>query len=139
MYSIRKARTPFQWDSGTNSGFSSAAKTWLPLAANYTECNVALQETQENSHLKIFRQLISIRTNPTLKYGGLQLNAVDDDILVYKRQIDGQTVKEAEIVVVVLNLGTADKVVNVSASLDGIPSELKVVVSSIHSTGPAVG
>lgn len=98
-----------------------------------------MQEIQENSHLKIFRQLISIRTNPTLKYGGLQLNAVDDDILVYKRQIEGQSEKDAEIVVVVLNLGASDKVVNVSASLDGIPSTLKVVVSSIHSTGPAVG
>lgn len=89
--------------------------------------------------MKIFRQLISIRANPTLKYGGLQLSAVDDDILVYKRQIEGKSEEETDIVVVVLNLGTSDKVVNVSASLDGVPSKLKVAVSSIHSTGPAVG
>lgn len=135
-YSRDPARTPFQWDSSANSGFSIAEKTWLPLADNYTECNVELQESQENTHLKVFRQLITLRGSPTLKYGGLQIEAVDDDVLVYKRQIDGQ---DADVFVVVLNLGTTDKVVDLNASLSGVPSKLKVAVSSIQSNGPAVG
>jgi alpha-glucosidase len=30
-------RTPMQWNTGTNAGFSSAPKTWLPLAPGYME------------------------------------------------------------------------------------------------------
>lgn len=138
-YSRDPARTPFQWDSSRNAGFSSAAKTWLPLATNYSDCNVELQESQENSHLKIFRQLISLREDATFKYGGLQIAAVDDDVLVYKREILGQSETNGNIFVVVLNFGATDKVVDLNASLNGIPSKLKVVVSSIHSKGPTVG
>lgn len=136
-FSRDPARTPMQWDSSTNAGFSSASETWLPLAKNYSECNVKLQETQENSHLKVFRKLIALRQNPTLKYGGLQISAFDKDVLVYGRQIENRS--DADIFAVVLNLGTSEKIVNLNAVLDGIPSQLKVIVASIHSKGTKVG
>lgn len=95
-----------------------------------------MEESKENSHLKIFRQLIELRENPTLKHGELQIAAADEYVLVYKRQTKE---KDADVFVVVLNLGATDKVVDLTKSLNGVPSKLKVVVSSIHSKGPAVG
>lgn len=63
------ARTPFQWDSGANAGFSTAAKTWLPVAQNYTLNNVQLQTQQLHSHLKVFKSLLKLRHHPTMQYG----------------------------------------------------------------------
>lgn len=123
-----------QWDNSTSAGFSTNEKTWLPVANNYRENNVDLQESLGNSHLKIFRQLISLRENPTLKYGEIQINSIDE-VLVYKRQMEGQS----EVIAVALNLGKSNKVIDLKSSLAGIPSELKVLISSIHSNGPNVG
>lgn len=124
-------RTPMQWNSEKNGGFSTADKTWLPVALNYTDCNVELQNSQDKSHLKVFRALISLRQNPTFKFGGLQVNAVDDDLLVYKREIDGQP--DADVIVVVLNFGASSKTVDLSSSFAGLPAQLQVAISSIHS------
>lgn len=33
-------RTPMQWEASANAGFSSA-EPWLPIACDYTRCNVA--------------------------------------------------------------------------------------------------
>lgn len=124
-------RTPFQWDDSKNAGFSPADRTWLPMALNYTDCNVKLQRSQDKSHLKVFRALISLRQSATFKYGGLEVNAVDDDLLVFKREIEGQD--DADIIVVVLNLGTSRKTVDLSSIFAGLPSKLQVAISSIHS------
>lgn len=137
LFLIIVGRTPMQWDSSHNAGFTTSKETWLPVAANYTSCNVALQDSEENSHLKIFRKLISLRHTATLKYGGLQINAVDDDLLVYKREIEGRA--DADVYAIVLNLGTSNKVVDLSANLDGLPNKMNVTVSSLHSTGPVAG
>lgn len=124
-----------QWDNSTNAGFSTNSKTWLPVAENFTKNNVELQESLDNSNLKIFRQLILLRQSETMKYGGLQMNAIGSDVLVYKRQIEGKS----EVIVVALNLNTNKRVVDLSASLDGIPKKLKVLITSIHSEGPTIG
>lgn len=131
-HSRDKVRTPFQWDNTTHSGFSTAKKTWLPMAQNYSDCNVALQNSADRSHLKVFRQLINLRQNPTLKYGGLEIKAVGDRMLVYKRQIDNQ--HDADIFVIVLNLDTSYKHVDLNYYLHNLPQKLEVVISSIHST-----
>lgn len=39
------ARTPFQWDTTKNAGFSTAYKTWLPVADGYKTVNVKSQKT----------------------------------------------------------------------------------------------
>uniref|UniRef100_A0A182MLT9 alpha-glucosidase n=1 Tax=Anopheles culicifacies TaxID=139723 RepID=A0A182MLT9_9DIPT len=38
-------RTPFQWDSTKNAGFSTADHTWLPISPNYTQVNVKQQSS----------------------------------------------------------------------------------------------
>lgn len=131
-HSRDKVRTPFQWDSTKHAGFSTANKTWLPVAYNYTDCNVALQNSEDRSHLKVFRQLIDLRQNPTLKYGGFEIKAVDERMLVYKRQIYDQ--HDADIFVIMLNLDKKYKHIDLYQYLSHLPPKFEVIVSSIHTT-----
>lgn len=70
------ARTPMQWDASPNAGFSTAPKTWLPLADNYTACNVELQKTAESSHLKVFKALLELREHPVMQHGHISTVSV---------------------------------------------------------------
>jgi alpha-glucosidase len=97
------ARTPFQWDDSKNAGFSTANKTWLPVASNYQTVNVKRERATINSHLNVFKQLTLMRkTRRTLQDGSF-VSLVDDNLLIYKREV-----MNAQLFVV-LNLGTADQ------------------------------
>merc|ERR1711872_334766 len=59
-------RTPMQWNSSTNAGFSNG-KPWLPVNENYkTGVNVEDQSNIEDSHLNIYKQLTNLRKNESL-------------------------------------------------------------------------
>lgn len=137
QFSRDPARTPFQWDVTKNAGFSFGDKTWLKVAENYTECNVKLQKSKLRSHLKVFRQLMSIRQNPTMKYGDLTMYAVNNDVLIYKREINGQ--KNADVFVILLNLGTEYKTIELSFYFKGLPEQMNVAAVSIHSETLVIG
>lgn len=130
-FSRDPARTPFQWDDEPNAGFSFANTTWLPVASNYTANNVRLQKSQILSHLKVFRQLIALRQNPTMKYGDLQINATNTDVLLFKREIDGKG--DADVFVIVLNLGTTYRTIPLTYYFKSLPQEMRVASVSIHS------
>lgn len=54
-------RTPMQWDASTNAGFSNAAQTWLPLAADYAQVNVEAEKANPRSMLTLHKRLIELR------------------------------------------------------------------------------
>ena len=57
-------RTPMQWSSHVNAGFSSANKTWLPVNPNYLWLNVESQlgaEDVHNTHIGVYRDAMKIR------------------------------------------------------------------------------
>ena len=63
------ARTPMQWSSGSNLGFSTAAaeKLYLPVDPDKSAPNVAAQEKDPNSLLNKTRKLIQLKhTEPAL-------------------------------------------------------------------------
>ncbi len=66
------ARTPFQWTSGRNAGFTEGTP-WLPLNANYPRINLQSQEKDPDSVYQFYRRIIALRKNPlwkeTLVYG----------------------------------------------------------------------
>lgn len=130
-FSRDPARTPFQWDDTKNAGFSFADKTWLKVADNFTECNVKLEKSQVRSYLKVFRQLMSIRQNPTIKYGSLKLHAVNADVLIYKREIEDKA--DSDVFVILLNLAPSYKTVELSYYFTKLPQEMQVEIVSIHS------
>lgn len=72
IYSRDNARTPVQWNSEKNAGFTDGTP-WLMVNPNYTAINVAAQEKDPDSVLSFYKELIALRKNPaykeTLVYG----------------------------------------------------------------------
>jgi len=84
------ARTPMQWDTTENAGFSQK-KPWLKVNSNYSEgINVASQEGKKNSVLNYFRKMVQVRkSHPTLVYGAYQLLLkADEDVYAYSRILE---------------------------------------------------
>ncbi len=84
-------RTPMQWDTTLNAGFSNA-KSWLPANDNYTTVNVAVQDKDNSSVLNYFRKMQRLRKeNEVLVYG--KFNLVDpnnSDVFAYTRELNGK-------------------------------------------------
>lgn len=74
MQAIRKkgrdnARTPMQWNSSLQAGFT-VGQPWIKVNPNYTQINVENAESEKDSILNYYKQMIRIRkTNPVLIYG----------------------------------------------------------------------
>ena len=63
------ARTPVQWDSGPNAGFSDA-EPWFYVNQNYTTINVAAQQDDPQSILNFYRRALALRKgSDTLLFG----------------------------------------------------------------------
>ncbi|MCF7794079.1 MAG: alpha-amylase [Candidatus Cloacimonetes bacterium] len=79
-------RTPMQWNSTEFAGFSSA-EPWHSVNDNYSEYNMEDQQKDENSLWRVYRKMITLRTeHPALRRGTTQiLNCDRDDILVLLR------------------------------------------------------
>ncbi|MCB0078939.1 MAG: DUF3459 domain-containing protein [Anaerolineales bacterium] len=107
-------RTPMQWNSTANAGFSpSGATTWLPVAADYSERNVAQQEQEPTSMLQLYRTLTRLRrAESALSVGDYM--AVDaelpTELYAYRRQGQGGD----DDFLVVLNFGGAAHTVDLS-------------------------
>jgi oligo-1,6-glucosidase len=55
------ARTPVQWSSEKNAGFTTAELPWMSVNPNYTEINVEAQEADPDSVLNFYRRAIGLR------------------------------------------------------------------------------
>ncbi|HQU85130.1 MAG TPA: alpha-glucosidase [Pyrinomonadaceae bacterium] len=84
-------RTPFQWNSTENAGFSSG-NPWLKVNPNYTEINAEAQEKDENSVLNYFRKMIRFRKeNEVLIYGKTEyFDMENESVFAYTREFDGR-------------------------------------------------
>ncbi|MBQ6005154.1 MAG: HAD-IIB family hydrolase [Selenomonadaceae bacterium] len=87
-FSRDNARTPMQWSSEKNSGFSSG-KPWLPIHENFKTCNVELEEHDKNSVLNFYRQLSALRnSNEVLISGDYQeLLPNSDELFIFTRTL----------------------------------------------------
>jgi oligo-1,6-glucosidase len=84
-------RTPFQWNSSPNAGFTTGTP-WLKVNPNYTMINAAAQEKDPNSCLNYFRKMVNLRkTNPALVYGKYTLlDKPNSNVYAYTREYEGQ-------------------------------------------------
>ncbi len=89
--SRENGRTPFQWNSEKNAGFTDG-KPWLKVNSNHTTINALAQEKEPNSILNYFRKLVSLRkNNPVLVYGKYTLlDKENPAIFAYIRELDGR-------------------------------------------------
>lgn len=86
------ARTPMQWDSSVNGGFSEGAP-WIEVNPNYTDINVEAQKEDKNSILHFYKNLIKYRKDHEIVvYGSYELLLADDpNVFAYKRSLGEQT------------------------------------------------
>lgn len=66
------SRTPMQWDTSANAGFSFGKEVipWLPVHANYPEINVETTLKDDESILNFYRKLLYVRAkSEALKFG----------------------------------------------------------------------
>jgi oligo-1,6-glucosidase len=84
-------RTPFQWDSSSNAGFSTGTP-WIAVNPNYRSVNAAVEEKDSNSVLNYFRRIVQLRKeNLVLVYGKYSLLDKDNpDVYAYSRELNGK-------------------------------------------------
>jgi alpha-glucosidase len=129
-------RTPMQWDTSKNAGFSTAAETWLPVAPNYKTVNVKVEDSQPDSLLNWYKNLIEMRrTNPALRDGALtMLDATNPSALSYLRKGPAGSPS----VVVALNFTAQPQTVSLDLTGTGVSgSHVKTILTddpSLQST-----
>jgi oligo-1,6-glucosidase len=84
-------RTPFQWDSTANAGFTTGIP-WIGVNPNYKIINAAAEERDPKSCLNYFRKLVRLRkNNPTLVYCRYRLLDKDNpNVYAYTRLGEGK-------------------------------------------------
>ncbi|MGI4826939.1 MAG: alpha-glucosidase, partial [Janthinobacterium lividum] len=71
-------RTPMQWNTGSNAGFSAAAKTWLPVEDNARLFNVQAEVAQPGSLLRWYESLLRLRKENAQLLSG-EISFLDHD------------------------------------------------------------
>ncbi len=81
------ARTPMQWNTASNAGFSSG-QPWLKVNPNYREINVSQQENDPASILNFYRRMIAFRKDhSTLVYGDFDVISTESpELFVFERK-----------------------------------------------------
>ena len=87
------ARTPMQWNSGQNAGFT-AGTPWMDINPNYTSINAAEQETREDSVLSFYKKLIRLRMrSETIVYGEYAAYMPEHpSVFAYTRRLGGELI-----------------------------------------------
>jgi oligo-1,6-glucosidase len=86
------ARTPMQWSSEKNAGFTDG-EPWLKLNENYTEINVEAARADPDSVWQQYRELIDLRHEErALVYGEYEDLLEHEQIYAYTRTFGDETV-----------------------------------------------
>ena len=85
------ARTPMQWSSEENAGFSTS-KPWINVNPNYTTVNAESALKDSNSLFYYYQHLIKLRKQHSIiVYGRYKLIAEDHpQIYAYTRKLDNE-------------------------------------------------
>lgn len=123
--SRENSRTPFQWNTESNAGFTTG-KPWLKVNPNYKTINAEAQEKDPNSALNYFRKLVQLRKeNKILVYGKYTLlDKENPNVFAYTRELDGKKW------LVLLNFSERNTLYHVGFSL----SKSKIIVDNYTET-----
>lgn len=84
-HSRDNARTVFLWDDSEYAGFSTV-KPWMKVHQDYKTLNVAAQESDPNSTLNYYRNLVALRkSNEALSFGSFERWDLISGVLAYYR------------------------------------------------------
>jgi oligo-1,6-glucosidase len=121
--SRENSRTPFQWNSSVNSGFTTG-KPWLKVNQNFATINAESQEKDPNSVLNYFRKLVKLRkSNPVLIYGKYTLlDRENPKVFAFTRELEGKKI------LVLLNFSAENATVNTEID----PKKYKIINSNYN-------
>ena len=111
-------RTPMQWSDTKDAGFSTAAKTWLPVAPDYPTVNVKTEEGEPDSLLHWYEQLIAMRRNDSTLRDGKQIMLDENNASVLSYVREGVGGKPA--IVVALNFTASEQTISLDPSTAGV-------------------
>ncbi|GHJ89286.1 hypothetical protein NliqN6_5688 [Naganishia liquefaciens] len=88
------ARTPMQWDSSKNAGFSSADQPWMRVHDDYKQWNVQVQSNDPDSVNAFYKQLFNLRNEHlVLVYGSFDYVEFDnEEVFAYVKEHEGEKV-----------------------------------------------
>jgi oligo-1,6-glucosidase len=123
--SRENGRTPFQWDTTKNAGFTTG-KPWLKVNPNYTIINAEAQEKDPNSTLNYFRTLVQLRKKePAFVYGKYTLlDRENPNVFAYIRELEGKKI------LVLLNFSEKKSAFNIGVST----SKSKIILDNYTGT-----
>ena len=95
-FSRDNARTPMQWNSTKNAGFTSG-KPWLPVHEDFKRCNVEVEELDADSVLNYYRKLSKLRNSSEILLSGEyeELYPENEELYIFKRTFGGKTITVA--------------------------------------------
>ena len=94
------SRTPMQWDSSANAGFTTAAKPWLAVNPNYLDINAKQELSDKGSIYHYFGQMAEVAAkSPAFVYGDYKdLDPANPQVFAYTRSIgDGPVSRGAQL------------------------------------------
>jgi len=84
------ARTPMQWNTSVNAGFTSGTP-WIGVNQNYRRINEWDQRIDPNSIRSFYRKMIDIRAkSDILKYGSFQALTTTNRLFAFERAYNGE-------------------------------------------------
>jgi alpha-glucosidase len=119
-------RTPMQWNTGRNAGFSKK-EPWLPVPSSYKTHNVVTESKDPNSVLNLYRKVLALRhKNEALLEGSyIALNEDDPNVMSYLRSYKGKAV------LVALNMSASPQKTTFNLSPQGFGrAALKTLIAS---------
>ena len=87
------ARTPMQWNSGKNSGFTEGTP-WIMVNPNYKEINAEEQVDRADSVFNYYKKLIELRhKEEVIVYGHYELLMPEsEELYVYTRELENEKI-----------------------------------------------
>ncbi|RXG54393.1 Maltase 2, partial [Armadillidium vulgare] len=119
--------------AGINSGsehysetrFSNASKTWIPVNENHSFLNVKLQNEARQSHLQVYKQAAQLRLENTFQYGKLKFHVANEDVVAFVRFYD-----DSPTYLIVINTSTVEVTIDIKKGSVELPDSAPVVIRS---------
>uniref|UniRef100_A0A8D9FIB2 alpha-glucosidase n=1 Tax=Cacopsylla melanoneura TaxID=428564 RepID=A0A8D9FIB2_9HEMI len=124
-------RSPFQWDSSPNAGFTTNLYSWLPVNPNYWFKNLAVERKDKRSHLNVYKALAKLRQTATIQRGDLDVYDLSEWVLCFVRSYGDHPTY-----IVVMNIGSEIEYADILSIRPTMPEQLNVYTASANSGHP---
>lgn len=125
------ARTPMQWDTSVNAGFSQGSP-WLPVESTFKRYNVASEKADPQSIYNWYAALVRLRRDEiTMREGDyVPLESGNPNVYAFGRKTAG-----GDISLIAMNTSSKDQQVNITG-FGNWPGFRRVLIASPSTTPP---